>query len=198
MVLGTALSVGTDPGVRRRTGEVLRTRGLESDEVRSGLTSHSVSEEADSMKVYLDVCCYCRPYDDQSQARIRLEAEAIVTILASCESRALSLVGSETVDLEVARIPDFAKRRKVRQTTALASHWQEISEDVLSRAAMLQEVGIRAMDALHIACASVAQADVFLTTDDELERKARGVESSGGITVINPIQWLVEVRLNEE
>jgi len=28
------------------------------------------------MRIYLDMCCFNRPYDDQSQARIRLETEA--------------------------------------------------------------------------------------------------------------------------
>lgn len=28
------------------------------------------------MKIYLDNCCYNRPYDDQSQLRIHQEAEA--------------------------------------------------------------------------------------------------------------------------
>lgn len=28
------------------------------------------------MKVYLDACCLNRPFDDQTQGRIRLEAEA--------------------------------------------------------------------------------------------------------------------------
>ena len=28
------------------------------------------------MRLYLDMCCFDRPYDDQSQAGIRFEAEA--------------------------------------------------------------------------------------------------------------------------
>ena len=33
------------------------------------------------MKLYLDTCCYNRPFDDQTQERIHLESEAILTIL---------------------------------------------------------------------------------------------------------------------
>ena len=33
------------------------------------------------MKVYLDVSCLNRPFDDQSQARIALESQAVVLIL---------------------------------------------------------------------------------------------------------------------
>jgi hypothetical protein len=32
-------------------------------------------------RIYLDVCCLNRPFDDQRQDRIRLEAEAIERIL---------------------------------------------------------------------------------------------------------------------
>jgi hypothetical protein len=33
------------------------------------------------MKIYLDVCCLNRPFDDQTQDRIRLETEAVMLIL---------------------------------------------------------------------------------------------------------------------
>lgn len=32
------------------------------------------------MKIYLDNCCFNRPFDDQSQIRIRLESEAKLKI----------------------------------------------------------------------------------------------------------------------
>jgi len=34
------------------------------------------------MKIYLDACCLNRPFDDQSQARIRVESEIIIFILS--------------------------------------------------------------------------------------------------------------------
>jgi hypothetical protein len=37
------------------------------------------------VKIYLDVSCLNRPFDDQSQVRVRLEAEAITMILEECE-----------------------------------------------------------------------------------------------------------------
>jgi hypothetical protein len=36
-------------------------------------------------KISLDVCCLQRPFDDQSQARVRLESEAVILILAQFE-----------------------------------------------------------------------------------------------------------------
>ena len=37
------------------------------------------------MKVNLDACCLNRPFDDQTQIRIYLESEAVLTILYRCE-----------------------------------------------------------------------------------------------------------------
>ncbi len=34
--------------------------------------------------VYLDTCCLNRPFDDQTQAHIHLEAEAVLLIMARC------------------------------------------------------------------------------------------------------------------
>lgn len=33
-----------------------------------------------SMRIYMDLCCFNRPYDDQGQTRIRLETEAKLVI----------------------------------------------------------------------------------------------------------------------
>ena len=38
------------------------------------------------MRVYLDVCCLNRPFDDQSQDRIKLETDAVLSILDNCQT----------------------------------------------------------------------------------------------------------------
>ena len=65
------------------------------------------------MLVYLEVCCLNRPFDDQTQERIHLESEAIVLILARCQSREWQLLGSEAVDFEIAQSPDEERKQKV-------------------------------------------------------------------------------------
>jgi len=42
-------------------------------------------------RLYLDVCCLNRPFDDQSQDRIRLEAEAVRVILNALPRSGLAL-----------------------------------------------------------------------------------------------------------
>ena len=47
------------------------------------------------MKIYLDCCCIQRPFDDRSQPRIAVEAEAILVVIALCESDHLKLISSD-------------------------------------------------------------------------------------------------------
>lgn len=54
--------------------------------------------------VYMDVCCYNRPFDDQLQDRIRIEAEATLAILARCQSNTWTLAGSVIIDVEINKI----------------------------------------------------------------------------------------------
>ncbi len=65
------------------------------------------------MRIYLDVCCLNRPFDDQKQERIRLEAEAVLLILERCQKGQWELVGSEAIWFEITQIPDEERRQKV-------------------------------------------------------------------------------------
>ena len=46
------------------------------------------------MKVYFDVCCYNRPFDDCLDDRIELEANAIISIMYRCKQYNWEIVGS--------------------------------------------------------------------------------------------------------
>jgi hypothetical protein len=58
------------------------------------------------MKIYLDGCSLQRPFDDRSQPRIAVEAEAVLVILALSESDRLKLISTDALLFEIARIPD--------------------------------------------------------------------------------------------
>ena len=64
----------------------------------------------DGMKIYLDVCCLNRPFDDQRHDRIRLETEAIFTILKFVELDKLELFDSDIILYEVEKIPDLKRK----------------------------------------------------------------------------------------
>ncbi len=46
------------------------------------------------MKIYLDNCCYNRPFDDQTQERIHLESEAILAMLRRGQQKVDVIVGN--------------------------------------------------------------------------------------------------------
>lgn len=69
----------------------------------------------------------------------------------------------------------------------------EIGPAEEGRARQLQALGFKLWDALHMACAELGQADVFLTIDDKLLNLARRLTGQLNIRVENPLTWLQEV-----
>ena len=53
------------------------------------------------MRVYLDNCCYNRPFDEQDQLRIRLETEAKLAIQRQMRLGILEYVWSDMLANEV-------------------------------------------------------------------------------------------------
>ena len=144
-------------------------------------------------KIYLDVGCLNRPFDDQTQARIRLEAEAVMMILSRCETEQWEWVSSDVVELEVGKTPDPERRRRVRLLASHADASVVAGQAEIGRAQQFESWGISAYDALHLACAESSGADVFLTTDDELLRKSANYAEQLTVRVENPMTWLREL-----
>ena len=107
------------------------------------------------MRVYLDACCLSRLTDDQSQARIREEAEAVEQVLAGIRRGTLQLLSSEALDDEVRRNPSLERRREAQITLSLAVTNLQIDEAIAFRAQSLVGLGYGPFDALHIAAAGV-------------------------------------------
>jgi predicted nucleic acid-binding protein len=143
--------------------------------------------------VYLDVCCLNRPFDDQTQLRIRLEAEAITLILTRVRAGVWRWLTSGAVEFELNAGPTGPRRQWIEQLLRFASESAPISPPVVARAQQLVALGFRALDALHLACAESGQADVLLTTDDQFLRVARRNAARLHVTVHNPVSWLQEV-----
>ena len=70
------------------------------------------------------------------------------------------------------------------------------SERIYKRAKELESYNIKSYDALHLASAEAANADVLLTTDKKFIRAARRANSI--ILVRNPFIWLAEVFYDRE
>lgn len=145
------------------------------------------------MKVYMDVCCLNRPYDDQTQDRVHLEAEAVLVILTRCRLGTLNLVGSKVVDYEVSKTSDEDRRKKVSGLCKVISEKVELDREVRYRAFELEGLGFKAVDALHISCAERAKVDAFLTTDDKLLKKAFKEKERILVSILNPLKWLMNI-----
>ena len=149
------------------------------------------------MKIYLDVCCLNRPFDDQTQDRIHLESEAVVLILKHVRLGNWEWISSEVVEYEVGQTPDAERRHRVESLIRYAARTVLLERSVVKRASEFKAIGFGAHDALHLACAEHSNADVFLTSDDKFLRLSRECSSILNIKVDNPLMWLKEVIQNE-
>lgn len=144
-------------------------------------------------RIYLDTCCLNRPFDDQTQAHIRLEAEAVLLIMARCEAQQWECLGGDILDYEIAQTPDAERRARVDLLARYAQRYVAVDDHITERAMKLETLGLDAFDALHIASAEAGQADVFLTTDYMLLRRTARLAGALYVPVVNPLTWLGEV-----
>ena len=147
------------------------------------------------MRLYLDACCLNRLTDDQSQTRVRNEAEAVEAIFRLVRQGKATWVSSTMLEIEISRNPDRDRRHDVAALLALANEVVVPQSRSAERAAFLQTLGFGAFDALHLACAEQGQADVFLTTDDDLIRRAGRCMNELRTRVGNPVSWYQEAVL---
>ena len=147
------------------------------------------------MKLYLDLCCFNRPFDDQSQLLVRLQTEAKLAIQESVRSRNHTLIWSAVLDLENADNPDSERESAIAAWSSLAEVDVATTVKVEILATTLASDGLKAMDALHLASAIVAGADCFLTTDKQILRKMK-VDSR--IQVLDPVDFIRQMEGTDE
>ena len=145
------------------------------------------------MKIYLDACCLNRPFDDQRQPRVRLEAEAISLILQKLHQREWEWVGSEVLVYELEQTVNVERRERLLLLAGQSHQVVEITEKILKRAEKLEASGFDSYDAIHLATAEQAKVDVFLTTDDNIQKVANRKKEVFSFMVENPVKWLEEV-----
>ena len=140
--------------------------------------------------IYLDVCCLNRPYDDQSQDRVRIEAAAVMLILQRVDRGEWQLVSSDAVMDEIDQTPDRDRRRRVQLLAAKAAVILTAGPEERDRAHELAGIGFAPYDAAHVAFAERGAADVLLTTDDRFIRRAQREAARLTVRVENPVVWL--------
>ena len=142
------------------------------------------------MKLYLDNCCFNRPFDDQSQLLVRLETEAKLFIQEGIKNGTFELVWSYILDIESNANPFPRRRKSVQAWKSFASADVEESEELLVLMESFEKRKLKSCDALHLAAAVMASVDFFITVDCGILNKP-----IREIRVMNPEQF---VRFYEE
>ena len=73
------------------------------------------------MKIYLDNCCFNRPFDDQSSMRVKLEAEAKLFIQEKIITGKLQLVWSHILEYENRQNPFVERRNAIIEWKQIAT-----------------------------------------------------------------------------
>jgi predicted nucleic acid-binding protein len=145
------------------------------------------------MRTYLDLCSIQRPLDTKSHLRIIMEAEAILGVLAQAEAGRLSLVASDAHAFEIGRNPHPVRKRYAQEAVAKAAEYVQADEAIAQRAREYDRAGIKALDALHLACAVISGVDFFCTCDDRFYRRAKQLDT-GTTTVVTPLELIQEIE----
>src|SRR4030042_3718293 len=145
-------------------------------------------------KIYLDMNVYNRPFDDQSQVRIRLETIAIFSILQKIKNKELTLLWSFMIDYENSLNPYEDVRQEFEMAASLAVESVTPDESVLIAAKEFESKGIKPRDSIHLACALKGKAEYFLTCDDKLIRRATTLDIN--IKIINPLRFIEDMEVN--
>lgn len=141
----------------------------------------------DKIRLYLDNCCFNRPFDNQSKLRIRLETEAKLAIQTGIINKKYDLIWSYILDYENEQNPYEERKNNIKDWKKHAIHVQEETELIVKRAGKYVKIGLKSKDALHVSCAVEAECNFFITTDDKIIKKMSDPEK---IQVINPLNFI--------
>ena len=125
------------------------------------------------MRIYLDLCCFNRPFDDQSQTRVRVETDAKLELQTHVSTGKVELIWSYVLDYENAQNPFAERRESIARWRSVAVDRVPESEATLVLARQLAASGVKFYDALHAACAAAGQAALFVSTDDALLKRLK-------------------------
>jgi len=141
------------------------------------------------VKLYLDMCVYNRPFDDQSQSRIMIETQIFILLLAMISEGRVDLINSFALEYENSKNPNIENMLKISDCLGYSTDYITCDEGILDRSLKFEKYGLMGMDAMHMACAEKAKADFFVTCDDDLIKKLERIDNIG-IVYYNVIDFV--------
>jgi len=139
------------------------------------------------LKLYLDICTFNRPFDDQSQLKIKLETEAKLFIQQGIIDGSYELIWSYILEYENNQNKFDDRRNSIFEWKNVAKIFCVENNEIIEYAENLKKKSVRTKDALHVACSVYANADYFVTTDKQLFNL-----KLNDIKIINPLSFLNE------
>lgn len=143
------------------------------------------------IKIYLDNCCFNRPYDDQSYISIKFESEAKIAIQEKIKKNEIDLCWSYILDIENNNNPFIERKLEIEKWKSIAAFDTEENEAILSNMKNLIEFGLKPLDSLHISCAIELKCDYFLTVDKGILKKSDKIDN---IIIISPINFIIKLE----
>lgn len=144
------------------------------------------------MRIYLDNCCYNRPYDDQTSIKISLETQAKLSIQEMVKLGKYALVSSETLEYEVDASPYSSQVQIIKgfiQENTSFYVGKRKRDDVEKLAIEITQTGVKYYDACHVASAIIADCEYFVTVDKRLLNY-----QSDKVRIVSPIQFISETE----
>jgi hypothetical protein len=143
------------------------------------------------MRLYIDLSCFNRPFDDQDQERIRRETEAVFAVLRRVVDGSDILLWSWALTFENDKHPKLDRREEIALWERRSEKTIALTDQLEERIRQIGQEGIDALDAAHLGSAEAGGADVFLTCDDRVVRRFSRLRLA--LRVLNPVAYLQEV-----
>ena len=139
------------------------------------------------MRVYLDNCCFNRPYDEPIQETIRLETQAKIAIQDKIKEGKIELIWSFILDFENSENPYDDQQSAIAEWEHLSRDNIAVQEAIRNQASLFEKSGLKAKDAIHLACAIAGKSDYLITTGKNFIKKGKKLTE---IAVVNPIDMI--------
>lgn len=138
------------------------------------------------MILYLDNSFLNRPFDNPEVSINKLESEVLSLIIQLTEKGKLDMVNSSVIEYENSLNPIPERKVFVKEVLKRAKTYQNVDESIKEKADNLVATKkLTPIDALHLASAEKANADIFITCDYDIINRYQGK-----LKVINPLEFL--------
>lgn len=99
------------------------------------------------MRVYLDNCCYNRPFDDQAQLTVRLETVTKLAVQWMMATGVVEYAWSKALDYEISYNPFPKRRTSIQWWKSGAVAYVETTEEIIKRGEEIERLGVKPKDA---------------------------------------------------